>query len=208
VIAISAIFAVFFPRLTGRRIEFTSAMPLGALFALLVILSGVLAQHEARMLQFDLSFAERFRHGLVITGASGIDAGYALRSGGGFVISTIVGFVHLLLAPLPWELRGGSLRMLGTVPELVFWWWLFFVCVIPGLIHSVRTRLDRVLPVLVFATALTILYSIIFGNIGLAFRQRAQLLPWMLILATVGLEQRSLTRRRERYARVLAAAES
>jgi hypothetical protein len=31
-----------------------------------------------------------------------------------------------------------------------------------------------------------------FGNVGLIFRQRAQLLPWLLIIAVVGLEQRTL----------------
>jgi hypothetical protein len=31
-----------------------------------------------------------------------------------------------------------------------------------------------------------------FGNVGLIFRQRAQLLPWLLIIAVVGLEQRAM----------------
>jgi hypothetical protein len=31
-----------------------------------------------------------------------------------------------------------------------------------------------------------------FGNVGLIFRQRAQLLPWLLIIAVVGLERRAL----------------
>jgi hypothetical protein len=39
------------------------------------------------------------------------------------------------------------------------------------------------------------LYSVMFGNVGLAFRQRAQLLPWLLVFAAVGLEQRALRRR-------------
>jgi hypothetical protein len=34
-----------------------------------------------------------------------------------------------------------------------------------------------------------------FGNIGLIYRQRAQLLPWLLILAAVGLERRVVSRR-------------
>jgi hypothetical protein len=34
-----------------------------------------------------------------------------------------------------------------------------------------------------------------FGNVGLAYRQRAQLLPWLIIIAMVGLERRALKRR-------------
>ena len=39
-----------------------------------------------------------------------------------------------------------------------------------------------------------------FGNVGLIVRQRAQLLPWLLIFAMAGLEQRALWRRDKRTA--------
>ena len=50
----------------------------------------------------------------------------------------------------------------------------------------------------------------LFANVGLIVRQRAQLLPWLLIFAMVGLEQRSQRRQLKRQARaaelVVAAA--
>jgi hypothetical protein len=45
---------------------------------------------------------------------------------------------------------------------------------------------------LFFILGLGVLYSMMFGNVGLIFRQRAQLLPWLLIISAVGLEQRAL----------------
>ena len=38
------------------------------------------------------------------------------------------------------------------------------------------------------------LYSVLFGNVGLAYRQRGQLLPWLLIIGMRGLERKRLER--------------
>jgi hypothetical protein len=114
---------------------------------------------------------------------------------GGLVIGTAIGAAHLLLAPFPWELGGASLRMALTLPELLFWWWLVFVGVIPGLRYAIRHRLSDVSAMLLLILGFGLLYSMMFGNVGIIFRQRAQLLPWLLIFAAVGLEQRALLRR-------------
>lgn len=55
---------------------------------------------------------------------------------------------------------------------------------------------------LFFILGLGVLYSMMFGNVGLIFRQRAQLLPWLLIIAVVGLEQRALQKLLKRRAKV------
>jgi hypothetical protein len=66
------------------------------------------------------------------------------------------------------------------------------VGLIPGLRHVCKTRLADALPMLFFMLGLGLLYSMMFGNVGLIFRQRAQLLPWLLIIAVVGLERRAM----------------
>jgi len=66
------------------------------------------------------------------------------------------------------------------------------VALIPGLWYTVRKRFSDVQPLLFFVVGLGLLYSVTFGNVGLAYRQRAQLLPWLVIIAMVGLEQREL----------------
>lgn len=82
--------------------------------------------------------------------------------------------------------------MVLTAPELLVWWWLVFVGLVPGIWHACRTRFNEIQPMLFFILGLGLLYSMMFGNVGLIFRQRAQLLPWLLILAMVGLEQRAI----------------
>lgn len=82
--------------------------------------------------------------------------------------------------------------MVLTAPELLIWWWLVFVGLIPGIWHACRTRFGEIQPMLFFTLGLGLLYSMMFGNVGLIFRQRAQLLPWLLIFAMVGLEQRAI----------------
>jgi hypothetical protein len=117
-----------------------------------------------------------------------------LKTTGGLVLGSLDGAAHLLLAPFPWHLGGGSLRMLLTMPELAVWYFLFFWGVLPGLWYAVRNRFNDIQPLLVLICGLGLLYSLMFGNIGLVYRQRAQLLPWLFIFAAVGLEQRTLRR--------------
>jgi hypothetical protein len=66
----------------------------------------------------------------------------------------------------------------------------------------VKTRGLELAPIFVFILGLGLLYSMTFGNIGLVFRQRAQLLPWLFVLAAVGLEQRAIRQSRRLPAQV------
>lgn len=166
----------------------------------IVLASGSLARRESRLESFDLSRVQRFRENVSAGGTqagagSGVRTVYDVRTPGGLAGGVAVGAVHLLLAPFPWQLGGGSVRMVATLPELVYWWWLVFAGLVPGVAFCVRRRLADVLATLMFIGGFGLLYSMMFGNVGLIFRQRAQLLPWLFIFAAVGLEQRLLRRR-------------
>jgi hypothetical protein len=113
----------------------------------------------------------------------------------------LIGAVHLLLAPFPWQLASGSLRMLMVAPEMVYWWWLVFAGVIPGFGFALRRRFNDILPLLAMLIGFGLLYSVTFMNVGLIYRQRAQLMPWLLTFAAVGLEQRQQRRRAQFAAR-------
>jgi hypothetical protein len=176
-----------------------ASVALIALVIPLVLGTGVFARHSAELERFDLDRAQSFRaalgsRDLRFGGHSAVQTA-DIRTPSGFILGTVVGGAHLLLAPFPWQLRGASVRMLLTLPELLFWWWLFFAGVIPGLRYAVRRRLLDISPMLLVLAGFGLLYSTTFGNVGLAFRQRAQLLPWLLIFGAVGLEQRELRRR-------------
>jgi hypothetical protein len=135
---------------------------------------------------FDLEKIEKFREGVVATSESGVKAEYGLRSSQGLVISLLIGGLHLLLAPFPWQFASGSFRMILVAPEILLWWWLLFTGVIPGLVKCIRTRLRDVVSLLIMVVGLGLLYSLMFSNVGLIYRQRAQLLPWLIIFAVVG----------------------
>ena len=99
-------------------------------------------------------------------------------------IATIpIGLVYLLFAPFPWQLA--SLRQSITLPEMIVWW-LAFPLLVLGIWYSVKYRLRQISPILIFTTMLSIGYSIFQGNVGTAYRQRAQLLVFYFVFVAVG----------------------
>jgi len=198
-----AIMALVIPRLGKGKSSLHSALVVAALIVPLVLSSGYLARNEAAFERFSqVKEIEKFRNNVAKGYGSGVENRYDLNSTTGLAMAIAVGGAHLLLAPFPWQLGGGSLRMLLTLPELVVWWWLVLAGLLPGLWHVCKTRFAEVQPMLFFILGLGLLYSMMFGNVGLVFRQRAQLLPWLLIIAIVGLEQRAVQKWLRRRASV------
>ena len=118
-------------------------------------------------------------------------------------LSTIpVGLLYLLFAPFPWQLA--SLRQSITLPEMMIWWASFPMLVL-GLWFSIRYRLRQISPILVFSVMLSLAYSVFQGNVGTAYRQRAQLLVFYFIFVAVGYvlvqEKREDKKRQESLAR-------
>ena len=94
-----------------------------------------------------------------------------------------VGLTYLLLAPFPWQLA--SLRQMITLPEMVVWWLSLPILVLGGW-FTIKHRLREIAPILIFTTLLTLTYSIMQGNVGTAYRQRAQLLVFYFVFVAVG----------------------
>ena len=141
--------------------------------------------------QFDINRVEKFKNDVATWRvSSGVENEYDMHTPTGFAMALTIGALHLVFAPFPWQLSGGHTRMLLSTPEMIVWWWLIFAGLIPGFIHAVRTKFAEIQPALFFILGMGLLYSLVFGNVGLVFRQRAQLLPWLLIFVVVGLEVR------------------
>jgi hypothetical protein len=111
-----------------------------------------------------------------------------------------MGLVYLLFAPFPWQLV--SLRQSLTLPEMIVWWASFPLLVL-GLWFSIKYRLRMISPMLIFTIMLSLAYSVFQGNVGNAYRQRAQLLVFYFIFVAVGYVL--LLEKREAKARALAA---
>ena len=195
--AAAAMLALAMPALSKRKSSFVAGLAIAGLLIPLAISSGVLARNEAQFERFDANYIRTFKQGVAYKQGSGVTSNYDLQSPTGFLLGVTVGGAHLLLAPFPWQLGGASLRMLLTLPEMLIWWWLFFWGVVPGFWLAVRRRFAEIQPLLIFIFGLGLLYSLLFGNVGLIVRQRGQLLPWLLIFAMVGLEQAMLRRRQK-----------
>jgi hypothetical protein len=193
--------AVFLGLILPRRDPCPGASGAGAgarwaavLFAGLLLASGALAPRGGRtQAKFEDPSLGNLQFFRAVNGQRGTSAAPStanLSTVPGFVEALTVGALHLLLAPLPWQTGGGGLRVFLAFPEMVLWWGLLLGAVLPGLRRATRDHLDALLPVLLYVVALGGVYCLLFSNIGLIFRQPSQLLPWLLALGAIGLDER------------------
>ena len=155
---------------------------------------GVTAQFEE---YGSLEQVQRSRLNAATSAESGFNRDVDVSTTSGALLTIPVGVVYLLFAPFPWQLA--TLRQSLTLPEMVVWW-ASFPLLILGLWFSLKHRLRQMFPILIFTSMLTIAYSVFQGNVGTAYRQRAQLLVFYFIFVAVGavlvLEKREERRRR------------
>jgi hypothetical protein len=83
-----------------------------------------------------------------------------------------------------------------TLPEQLVWYALMPM-VVGGGLYLVRERYHAFGPLLVFLALTTAIYALVEGNAGTAYRHRAQVLVFFLILASVGVVLRQLRRKAE-----------
>ena len=155
-----AMMALVIPRLNQGKSSFQSGVVVVALIGSLVLSSGYLARNEAAVERFtQVKEIATFKANVSKGYGSGVENNYDLSSPTGLAMSIAIGGAHLLLAPFPWQLGGGSVRMLLTIPELVAWWWLVFMGLIPGLWYVCKSRFSEVQPMLFFLLGLGLLYE-------------------------------------------------
>jgi hypothetical protein len=105
-----------------------------------------------------------------------------------------------MLAPFPWQAE--NFRQAITIPEVLIWW-AMIPFIILGLIYTVRHRLRKAFPILLFSLLLTLAYSIFQGNVGTAYRQRTQIQVFLYIFVGVGI---TVYRERKENEHILRAA--
>jgi len=101
----------------------------------------------------------------------------------------LFGLIHLMYAPFPWHLAKGSLRMLLTTPEMLWWYYNGSFRLFRGLRDARKINLIEMLIPIAFCTPLLLFYSLIFNNIGLAYRYRAQIFPELMLFISLGYYQ-------------------
>lgn len=98
-----------------------------------------------------------------------------------------IGLTYLLLAPFPWSIA--NVRQAITLPEMVLWWGMF-PWLLRGIAFAVRRKLADASVILLFVGSLTLVYALFQGNVGTAYRQRAQILVFLFIFVVAGWQQR------------------
>ena len=131
----------------------------------------------------DLRMVQRSRSDASQSAQSGFNQDVDVSTTRGAIAAIPIGLIYLLFAPLPWQLA--SLRQMLTLPEMVVWW-VSFPLLVLGLWFTIKYRLRQASPILLFTTLLTLGYSVFQGNVGTAYRQRAQLLVFYFIFVAVG----------------------
>jgi hypothetical protein len=123
------------------------------------------------------------RSDLVQSAGSGFGGEQNVSTFAGAVKAVPVGFIYLMFAPFPWDMK--NLRQLLTLPDILLWWTMWPL-IIYGAIYTLKHKLRPAFPVLIFSTLLTISYSVFQGNVGAAYRQRTQIQVFLFLFVAVG----------------------
>ena len=105
----------------------------------------------------------------------------------GVFMLILYGMAYLLLSPFPWSLAG---KQILTLPDVAIWWFLVFAYIVPGVRYAWSKYPGLSIAIISYLAPLILVYSFSFGNIGLAYRQRAQLMPFFLFFAAAGYDAR------------------
>jgi hypothetical protein len=153
--------------------------------------AGLLHVNLSGMVADQISDAETFRTSMA-TGPGQRDSSivfkYDLHTPKGFASMLGVGSTYLMLAPFIWQVR--NFRQALALPDVFAWYVVLFGFVLPGIWVMARKRPSVALSISFYFVPLVLAYSISFANVGLAFRQRAQFLPFLFIYAAAGYDWR------------------
>lgn len=201
--AIAGAFVIGMRELTARSMvrQFVVIILLG----LSLMYIGVTRYAAAQMEFGTLERIQVSRQDAATSAKSGFGKDVDVSTTSGALSTIPIGIVYLLFAPFPWQL--GSLRQSLALPEMIVWWAAFPLLIL-GIWFSLRHRLRQMSPILIFTSMLTLAYSVFQGNVGTAYRQRAQLLVFYFIFVAVGavLLKEKREERRKRSAEELRLA--
>ncbi len=127
--------------------------------------------------------------------------GHDLSTPTGALAYLPVGLAWFLFSPFPWQFSG---RQGLAVPEVLVW----YVCiplVVTGALFALRRRRRYALVPLVSGVLITLLYSLVEGNVGIIFRHRAQALVLLLPFAAIGWARRK-SKERARLRKLVSPA--
>jgi hypothetical protein len=196
-VAIAGAFVIGMQQVTAKSFvrQFTAIILVGLALTYIGVTRSATASFER---YGNLQTLQSSRLDLARSAESGFGRDVDVSSTSGAISTIPMGILYLLFAPFPWQIT--SLRQSITLPEMVIWWASFPLLVL-GLWFAIKYRLRMISPILIFTVMLTLAYSVFQGNVGTAYRQRAQLLVFYFIFVAVGFvlmkEKREEKKRRD-----------
>lgn len=146
---------------------------------------GVLRNAQTNLETYgDLSKLQNSRLDQARSAASGFGEDIDVSTPTGALQVLPVGLAYLMLAPFPWQVA--NFRQAITLPEVFVWWGLIPFMVI-GFWYTLKNRLRESISVILLTSLLTVSYAIFQGNVGTAYRMRAQMQIFYLVFVAVGL---------------------
>ena len=155
----------------------------GGILLGLLIMVGFAGRAQTGLESVSFEKVSTFRHGMAISANSGFSNDVDISTPGRALLFLPIGVAELLLGPFPWQF--GSFRALLAAPETIYWW-LLFPATLRGMWWMFRKRFSATSPLLLFAVVMTCAYSLVHGNVGSGFRQRAQIFIILFIFASLG----------------------
>jgi hypothetical protein len=169
---------------------YKQVMLIGVMVALMAMV-GIAGRMQSGLEIMTFERVSAFRHGMAVTANSGFEADVDVSTPTRALLFLPLGVSELLLGPFPWQ--WGSMRALMAAPETIYWW-ILFPSTLSGMWWMFRKRFTRTSALLIFAVTMTPAYSLMHGNIGSGFRQRAQIFVILFIFASLGVYGRRCAR--------------
>jgi hypothetical protein len=94
------------------------------------------------------------------------------------------GAVYFLFTPFPWDMR--SLFQLIAYPQIMLWYFLAAAALFGFLGINKKNAVDAII-ISFFIFFITMMFSLVSGNIGTAFRHRDIVLPLFFVFSSAGL---------------------
>lgn len=132
-----------------------------------------------------LEAIDYLRRDLALGAGSAFGQGADTTSLSGLLAYLPVGLAYFLFAPFPWAV--GSPLQAVTVPEQLTWYVLFLFS-LWGMGVALRQDPRRFGLVFFVTGAMVLSYSLVEGNVGTAYRHRAQIYPFLFIFSAMGID--------------------
>ena len=94
-----------------------------------------------------------------------------------------VGITYFLLAPFPWQ-TGSALQMSTMLEQPI--WYAALALAMAGLISAVRKRTPVSVAMIAVLAPAVVFYGLVMSNVGTAYRNRAQFMPFVFVYAAEG----------------------